>query len=131
MLLGTLAIVMMLIMQIVFESMVIRAFFGVMTLLLSGTLKWKNSDKIVTKGFGMMATLVMTMIIASGFSAVLSGTGAVDNLVSALLVGTSDNVHLTVLLILVVGLVVVSFFDARIFFQNLVANGVPAASCPW
>jgi predicted histidine transporter YuiF (NhaC family) len=54
----------------------------------------------------MMATLVMTMIIASGFSAVLSGTGAVDNLVNAFLVATSDNVHLTILLMLVVGLVV-------------------------
>ncbi|MDR3274069.1 MAG: hypothetical protein LBS87_01920 [Puniceicoccales bacterium] len=106
MLLGALAMVTMLTVQIIFKSMVVGAFSGVMVLLLSGALKWKNSDKIVTKGFGMMATIGMTMIIASGFSAVLSCTGAVNNLVSALLTVTSNNMHLTILLMLVVGLII-------------------------
>jgi predicted histidine transporter YuiF (NhaC family) len=106
MLVSTLVRVTILILQIIFESMVVGAFSGVMILLLSGAVKWKNSDKIATKGFGRMATIGMAMIIASRFSAIPSGTGAVDNIASALWTATSDSVHLMVLLMLLLGLVI-------------------------
>jgi predicted histidine transporter YuiF (NhaC family) len=103
---GLLAIVVMLAMQIAFKSMIVGALSGFFILLISGTVKWKDSDKIVTQGFGMMATIGMIMIIASGFSAVLSSTGAVNDLVNMLLIVTANNVHLTVVVMLVVGLII-------------------------
>ncbi|MDR2435787.1 MAG: hypothetical protein LBD33_00515 [Puniceicoccales bacterium] len=103
---GSLSIVTMIAMQIVFKSMVVGALSGFFVLLLSGVIKWKDSDKIVTRGFGMMATIGIIMIIASGFSAVLSGTGAVDDLVNTLLALTSNSTHLTIILMLIVGLIV-------------------------
>jgi predicted histidine transporter YuiF (NhaC family) len=103
---GSLSIVVMIIAQIAFKSMVIGALSGFSVLLLSGVLKWKDSDKIVTQGFGMMATIGIIMIIAAGFSAVLSSMGAVDDLVNTLLALTSNNSHLTIILMLAVGLIV-------------------------
>jgi predicted histidine transporter YuiF (NhaC family) len=102
---GSLSIVVMLAAQIIFKSMVIGAILGFSTLLASGVLKWKDSDKIVSQGFGMMATIGMIMVIAAGFSTVLSSTGAVDDLVNTLLTITSNNVHLTIVLMLSVGLI--------------------------
>jgi predicted histidine transporter YuiF (NhaC family) len=106
MLFGSLSIVTMIATQIICKSLVVGAISGFFVLLLSGVIKRKDSDKIVTQGFGMMATIGMIMIIASGFSAVLSSTGAVDDLVNTLLVLTSNSTHLTIILMLTVGLII-------------------------
>ncbi|MDR1255534.1 MAG: TRAP transporter large permease subunit [Puniceicoccales bacterium] len=102
---GTLSVVAMLAMQIAFRSMVIGALSGFSVLLISGTIRWKDSDKIAVQGFGMMASIGMIMIIAAGFSAVLSETGAVDGLVNMLLGITAENTHLTIILMLIIGLI--------------------------
>jgi predicted histidine transporter YuiF (NhaC family) len=103
---GTLAIVTMLTVQIAFRNMAIGALLGFSVLLLSGVLRWKDSDKIVVRGFGMMASIGMVMIIAAGFSAVLSHTGAIDDFVNSILAMTGDNTHLTIIFMLTAGLVI-------------------------
>ncbi len=103
---GILAIVIMIVTQIAFKSMMIGALCGTLTLIGCGAIKIKSTEHIVSSGFGMMATIGMIMIIAAGYANVLSTTGSINDLVNLLVNLTSSNTHLTILLMLFVGLII-------------------------
>ncbi|MDF2854808.1 MAG: sodium:proton antiporter [Neobacillus sp.] len=92
--------------QLILESMIIGALAGIAILYLSGSIKWKEADDLLTNGMKMMAFIGFVMLAAFGFADVLKETGDVDSLVtqSAALIGGSK--ALAALLMLLVGLLV-------------------------
>jgi putative amino acid transporter len=92
--------------QLILESMIIGALAGITVLYLSGSIKWKEADELLTNGMKMMAFIGFVMLAAFGFADVLKETGDVDSLVtqSAALIGGSKS--LAALLMLLVGLLV-------------------------
>jgi putative amino acid transporter len=92
--------------QIILDSMVIGALTGIVILYISGAVKWKDADELLTNGMKMMAFIGFVMLAAFGFADVLKETGDVDSLVtqSASLIGGSK--ALGAFLMLIVGLLV-------------------------
>lgn len=95
-----------LIVQIASDSMIFGALAGIIILYLSGSIKWKEADEVLTNGMKMMAFIGFVMLSAFGFADVLKATGHVESLVqqSAELIG--GNQSLAALLMLIVGLLV-------------------------
>lgn len=92
--------------QIISDSMIIGALTGILILYVSGAIKWKEADELLTNGMKMMAFIGFVMLAAFGFADVLKETGDVASLVkqSAALIGGSK--ALGALLMLIVGLLV-------------------------
>jgi len=92
--------------QIISDSMIIGALSGIIILYVSGSIKWKEADELLTNGMKMMAFIGFVMLAAFGFADVLKETGDVDSLVnqSAALIGGSK--ALAAILMLIVGLLV-------------------------
>ncbi|MDT8858608.1 Na+/H+ antiporter family protein [Alkalihalobacillus sp. MEB130] len=129
------AIVATLIVQQTSESMILAALAGLIVLLASGSLKWKEADGVVTEGMKMMAFISFVMLAASGFAAVIRETGHVDLLVTqtANIVGESQAA--AALLMLVIGLFITmgigsSFATIPIIATLFVPLGMAAGFSP-
>lgn len=92
--------------QVPTGSMIIGALTGIVILYITGALKWKESDLILSDGMRMMAFIGFVIIAANGFSGVINATGHVERLVENTLDVLNGNVSLAVLLMLIIGLVV-------------------------
>lgn len=103
---SVLSIVAALVVQIVLDSMIFGAVAGILVIYLSGAMKWREADALLTEGMKMMAFIGFVMLAAFGFADVLKETGDVNRLVeqSAKIIG--GNQSLAALLMLVVGLLV-------------------------
>jgi putative amino acid transporter len=101
-----LAVIVALFVQIKLDSMIFGAMAGLAVLYISGAVKWKETDALLTDGMKMMAFIGFVMLTAFGFAEVLKATGDVDGLVqqSSDLIG--NNQSLGALLMLLVGLLV-------------------------
>lgn len=88
------------------NGMIVGALVGIIVIYVSGVLKWKEADELLTNGMKMMAFIGFVMITASGFANVLKETGQIESLVhvSADLIG--DNKSLAALLMLIIGLLI-------------------------
>lgn len=100
------ALVAAVVVQIPTESMILGALVGVAVLYITGALKWKEADQLLTDGMRMMAFIGLVMIAASGFAAVVTDTGHVDKLVTASTELMGDNKGLAILIMLLIGLTV-------------------------
>ena len=92
--------------QIQTESMIMGALAGILTLYVTGALKWKEADLLLTDGMRLMAFIGFVMITANGFAAVIQATGDIESLVgnaSSLLEG---NKAFAAMLMLVIGLLI-------------------------
>ena len=92
--------------QIPTGSMILGALAGVVALYITGALKWRQADQLLTEGMRMMAFIGLVMIAASGFAAVVTDSGDVEKLVSASSTIMGDNKGLAVLIMLLIGLIV-------------------------
>ena len=101
-----LALVISLIAQIATDSMIVGAFSGIMIMYLTGALKWKEADQILSEGMTMMAFIGFVMIAANGFASVINATGHVDSLITSATALLKGNVSIAVFMMLVIGLVV-------------------------
>ena len=68
--------------QIPTGSMIIGSLVGIMILYITGALKVKEADEVLSDGMRMMAFVGFVMISANGFSAVINATGDVEPLSS-------------------------------------------------
>lgn len=84
-------------------QMFLGALTGVLILYVTGAIRWKEADSILTDGMRLMAFIGMVMVASSGFAAVVTATGDVDGLVSAAETMLGDNKALAVLLMLLIG----------------------------
>ncbi|MCM3491085.1 Na+/H+ antiporter family protein [Alkalihalophilus marmarensis] len=98
------AVVATLVVQQVTESMIIAGLAGIVILLVSGVLKWREADDVVTNGMKMMAFIGFVMLAASGFAAVIRETGHVELLVDQVSGILGDSKAVAAILMLVVGL---------------------------
>ena len=92
--------------QLPTESMIIGSLVGIAILYVTGALKVKEADAVLTEGMRMMAFVGFVMISANGFSAVINATGDVEPLVANAMELFGGNVSIAVLVMLVVGLIV-------------------------
>lgn len=92
--------------QIPTDSMIIGSLAGIAVLYVTGALKVKEADAVLTEGMRMMAFVGFVMISANGFSAVINATGDVEPLVANAMELFGGNVSITVLVMLIVGLIV-------------------------
>lgn len=72
-----------LVVQVATNSMIAGALAGIVVLYVSGALKRKEADELLTEGMRMMAFVGFVMITANGFAAVINATGHVESLVEA------------------------------------------------
>ncbi|MEK4630351.1 Na+/H+ antiporter NhaC family protein [Solibacillus sp. FSL R7-0682] len=92
--------------QIPTESMIIGSLVGITILYITGALKLKEADEVLSDGMRMMAFVGFVMISANGFSAVINATGDVEPLVANAMKIFDGNVSVAVFIMLVVGLIV-------------------------
>ena len=92
--------------QIITESLPIGILTALLVMLLFGSFKFKDIDKLVEGGIGMMGFIAFVMLVASGYGNVLRETGAVEALVnsSVELIGGSKLIGAFIMLL--IGLVV-------------------------
>lgn len=98
------AIVLAFTIQITTDSMIYGGMAGYLVFLLTGTLKWQDSDDVFTQGMRMMAMIGFIMITAGGFAEVLRSTGDISSLVTASVNIMGDSKPIAALLMLLVGL---------------------------
>src|SRR5690606_13310614 len=101
-----LAIGVTLVLQIVFQSLVIAALGGILTMFIFRGEAWRNGDTVVEGGVKMMGTIAFVMLIASGYASILTETGAVDNLVESASAWLGDNQFMAAVVMMFVGLLV-------------------------
>lgn len=101
-----LSLVAALVAQIMTESMILGAMVGIIAMYITGALKWREADHILTDGMRMMSFIGFVMIAAAGFANVIKETGHVDGLVESALAIVDGNVGLAVFGMLIVGLIV-------------------------
>ncbi|UII55389.1 Na+/H+ antiporter family protein [Cytobacillus spongiae] len=100
------AIIAALVVQIQLNSMIFGALTGIVVVYLSGAIKWREADDLLTEGMKMMAFIGFVMLAAFGFADVLKATGDVDQLVKQAADLIGGNQSLAALLMLLVGLLV-------------------------
>ncbi|WP_338778172.1 Na+/H+ antiporter family protein [Metabacillus sp. FJAT-52054] len=87
-------------------GMIFGALAGIAVLYITGAMKWKEADGILTKGMQMMAFIGFVMLAASGFASVMEETGHIEKMVRGASALIGDNQSLAALLMLIVGLLV-------------------------
>ncbi|MER2114349.1 MAG: Na+/H+ antiporter NhaC family protein [Solibacillus isronensis] len=100
------ALITSIVVQVMTDSMIVGSISGIIVLYITGTLKVKEADKVLSDGMRMMAFVGFVMISANGFSAVINATGDVETLVSGAMDVFNGNVSIAVLIMLIVGLIV-------------------------
>lgn len=88
------------------EGMIFGALAGLVVLYITGILKRREADIVITNGMKMMAFIGFVMITASGFASVLKETGHVEQLVEDAATIIGGNQVIGALLMLIVGLLV-------------------------
>jgi putative amino acid transporter len=101
-----LAVVSALIVQLLLDSMIFGALAGIVVIYLSGAIKLRESDALLTEGMKMMAFIGFVMLTASGFANVINETGHVQLLVEKSVRLIDGNQGLGAFLMLLVGLLV-------------------------
>ncbi len=92
--------------QLYTDSMVIGAMLGFILFSITGVVRWKESDGLLTDGMKMMATIGFIMIAAAGFAQVLKETGEIATLVSSSVDIIGNNKPMAAFLMLLVGLLI-------------------------
>jgi predicted histidine transporter YuiF (NhaC family) len=122
------ALVVALICQIKFDSLLIGAMVGFIILSFAGIFRWRDQDDVFTEGLRMMAQVAVIITIASGFAGVLSATGEVQPLVAASAAFIGENKALGAAIMLLVGLfITIGFGDSFASVPILAPVYVPLA----
>lgn len=100
------ALIISIVVQVMTDSMIVGSIAGIIILYITGALKVKEADEVLSDGMRMMAFVGFVMISANGFSAVINATGDVETLVSSAMDIFNGNVSIAVLIMLIVGLIV-------------------------
>jgi predicted histidine transporter YuiF (NhaC family) len=103
---AVIAIVIMLSVQLLVDSMMIGALAGFLTLLFGGVVRWKTADTVFGMGIRIMAGVGLIMIAASGFAEVLKQTGHIQLLVTHSISWMGNNKGIAAFVMLFVGLLI-------------------------
>lgn len=100
------AIVAALVVQIITQNLVLGALTGLLLMFVLLVVPYRNMEKFMSSGIGMMGMIAMVMLVAAGYGTVLQETGAVQALVEVSSGILGDNKPLIAFILLIVGLVV-------------------------
>ncbi|RWZ58170.1 sodium:proton antiporter [Halobacillus fulvus] len=100
------AILVTLVIQAVWQNLVLAALAGIILLFVFRIVPYKQGDKVVNDGIGMMGFIAFVMLVSSGYANVLTETESVTALVENTSGYIGDNQALIALILLLVGLVV-------------------------
>lgn len=100
------AVVVMVVLQLVYGSLPIAALGGILIIILTGAIKWKDIDDQFSGGIKIMGFIAFVMLIAGGFAQVLKDTGAVDALVKGSIGLMGGNKLIAATMITLIGLLV-------------------------
>jgi hypothetical protein len=123
-----LAVVVVLLFQIYFDSLFIGAMIGFMILGFSGIYRWQAQDDVFTQGVRLMAEIAVIITIASSFGALLTATGDIDPLVQSATQFFGDNKLFGAAVMLIVGLfITIGFGDSFASVPILAPIYIPLA----
>ena len=91
--------------QLISGSMPLAALVGIITMILTGGIVYKNLDKTFQDGIVMMGYIAFVMLVAAGYGAVIKATGGIAELVN-FAAGLSGGKFGGVLLMILIGLVI-------------------------
>ena len=100
------AIVAVVVVQVLSESLALSALCGVLVMILGGAIPWKQVDENFASGIRLMGMIAMIMLVAGGYAEVMKATGAVDELVEAAIVIMGGSKWVAALVITLIGLLV-------------------------
>ena len=100
------AVVVVVVVQILSESLALSALCGVLVMILGGAIKWRKIDEHVSGGIQLMGMVAMIMLVAGGYAAVMKATGAVNELVEAAVTVMGGSKLIAACVITLIGLLV-------------------------
>lgn len=106
MLVAGLAVISAFVVQLWLDSVILGALVGFVIFSVSGVVRWREADDVVTEGMKMMAMIGFIMIAAAGFAEVMRETGQVKTLVEASAGWIGNSKAIGAFLMLLVGLLV-------------------------
>lgn len=92
--------------QLTLGSLPLGAIAALLIMVVLGVIKWKEVDKIVDNGIGMMGFIAFIMLVASGYGAIIKETGGVDELVNATATIVGDSQLLAAIVMILLGLII-------------------------
>ncbi|GAK03568.1 histidine permease YuiF [Geomicrobium sp. JCM 19037] len=101
-----LAVIATVIVQIIYGSMIFAGLAGLIILVFSRNVRFKESDALLTDGMKMMAFIAFVMIAAAGFAEVIRETGHVEQIVDASTAWMGDSQGLAAIVMILVGLLI-------------------------
>ncbi|MFS0576159.1 Na+/H+ antiporter NhaC family protein [Sporosarcina sp. 179-K 3D1 HS] len=92
--------------QLITDTLILGALAGIFVMFVTNVIPFRDGDKIVNDGIGMMGMIAFVMLIASGYATVLKETGAVNTLVTSAADIIGDNKVTIAIVMLLVGLLI-------------------------
>ena len=100
------AIVLVVVIQVLTESLALSALCGVLVMILGGAIPWKQMDEQFSSGVRLMGMIAMIMLVAGGYAEVMKATESVDALVEAAIVVMGGSKWIAAVIITLIGLLV-------------------------
>ena len=100
------AIVIVVVVQVITESLALSALCGVLVMIVGGAIPWKQMDEQFGSGVRIMGMIAMIMLVAGGYAEVMKATNAVDALVEAAVVIMGGSKWIAAIVITLIGLLV-------------------------
>ena len=100
------AIIVVVVVQVLSESLALSALCGVLVMILGGAIPWKQVDDNFASGIRLMGMIAMIMLVAGGYAEVMKATGAVNELVEAAIVIMGGSKWIAAVVITLIGLLV-------------------------
>ena len=100
------AIVIVVVVQVITESLALSALCGVLVMIVGGAIPWKQMDEQFGSGVRIMGMIAMIMLVAGGFAEVMKATNAVDALVEAAVAVMGGSKWIAAIVITLIGLLV-------------------------
>lgn len=90
--------------QLLTQSLPLGALVGLGIIFSFGVIPQNKMDHMMNEGIYLMGYIAFVMLVAAGFASVLKETGAIDSLVTSTLAILPNNIIITALIILIIGL---------------------------
>lgn len=90
--------------QLLTQSLPLGALVGLGIIFSFGVIPQNKMDHMMNEGIYLMGYIAFVMLVAAGFASVLKETGAIDSLVNSVLTILPNNIIITALIILIIGL---------------------------
>ncbi|MCI6989027.1 MAG: sodium:proton antiporter [Campylobacter sp.] len=91
--------------QLYFKSLPVAALLGIIVMIITTGIEWKNMDRVFERGIHMMGFIAFVMLVAAGYGTVIRETGGIEDLVN-FAAGISGGQLGGAILMLVIGLLV-------------------------